>query len=137
MKRGVLPTQVAEVMEQGRRPRAQRGLRAALTAHAGVGIVTAALAGERRRRSVVATLAEWRELVAGAGGHASGVGAARREGARAVWDDAGAAGRIMQGIKAQLDPSGILNPGRFVGASRTAMAHAALRAPAARSLCTA
>jgi len=32
-----------------------------------------------------------------------------------VWDDAGAAGRLMQRIKAQLDPSNVLNPGRFVG----------------------
>jgi glycolate oxidase FAD binding subunit len=31
-----------------------------------------------------------------------------------VWDDAGAAGRIMQRIKAQLDPQNLLNPGRFV-----------------------
>ena len=33
-----------------------------------------------------------------------------------VWDDPGAARcGIMKGIKEQLDPSGILNPGRFVG----------------------
>ena len=31
-----------------------------------------------------------------------------------VWDDPGAAGRIMQRIKAQLDPHNVLNPGRFV-----------------------
>ena len=31
-----------------------------------------------------------------------------------VWDDAGAAGRIMQRIKQQLDPRNVLNPGRFV-----------------------
>jgi len=31
-----------------------------------------------------------------------------------VWDDPGAAERIMQRIKAQLDPLNILNPGRFV-----------------------
>jgi glycolate oxidase FAD binding subunit len=31
-----------------------------------------------------------------------------------VWDDPGAAGRIMERIKAQLDPRNILNPGRFV-----------------------
>ena len=31
-----------------------------------------------------------------------------------VWDDLGAAGRLMQGIKAQLDPKNLLNPGRFV-----------------------
>ena len=28
--------------------------------------------------------------------------------------DPGAAGRIMQRIKAQLDPGNILNPGRFI-----------------------
>ena len=32
-----------------------------------------------------------------------------------VWDDLGAASRLMQRIKAQLDPKGnLLNPGRFV-----------------------
>ena len=32
-----------------------------------------------------------------------------------VWDEAGAAGRLMKRIKAQLDPNNLLNPGRFVG----------------------
>ena len=31
-----------------------------------------------------------------------------------VWDDAGAAGRIMRRIKEELDPKNVLNPGRFV-----------------------
>ena len=31
-----------------------------------------------------------------------------------VWDDPGASGRIMQRIKAQLDPHNLLNPCRFV-----------------------
>jgi glycolate oxidase FAD binding subunit len=31
-----------------------------------------------------------------------------------VWDDPGAAGRIMRRIKTQLDPLGLLNPGRFL-----------------------
>jgi glycolate oxidase FAD binding subunit len=31
-----------------------------------------------------------------------------------MWDDPGAAARIMQRIKAQLDPNNVLNPGRFV-----------------------
>ena len=31
-----------------------------------------------------------------------------------VWDQSGAALRIMQRIKSQLDPDGILNPGRFL-----------------------
>ena len=32
-----------------------------------------------------------------------------------VWDNPGPALRIMQRIKSQLDPAGLLNPGRFVG----------------------
>ena len=32
-----------------------------------------------------------------------------------VWDLPGAAGPLMQGPKARLDPQGVLNPGRFVG----------------------
>jgi glycolate oxidase FAD binding subunit len=32
-----------------------------------------------------------------------------------VWDAGGPSLRLMQGIKARLDPRGILNPGRFVG----------------------
>ena len=57
-----------------------------------------------------------------------------------MWDDAGAAGRIMQRIKAQLDPSNVLNPGRFVaGHLSVAHAHATRRraagpAHAARAL---
>ena len=31
-----------------------------------------------------------------------------------VWDDAGPAGRLMQRIKAQLDPNNVLNHGRLV-----------------------
>jgi FAD/FMN-containing dehydrogenase len=31
-----------------------------------------------------------------------------------VWEDLGAAGRLMRRIKAQLDPANLLNPGRFV-----------------------
>jgi glycolate oxidase FAD binding subunit len=32
----------------------------------------------------------------------------------AVWDDPGPAARLMQRIKGQVDPAGMLNPGRFV-----------------------
>ena len=32
-----------------------------------------------------------------------------------VWGDPGPAGRLMVGIKRRYDPTGCLNPGRFVG----------------------
>jgi len=33
----------------------------------------------------------------------------------AVWDTPGPDSRIMRQLKAELDPRGILNPGRFLG----------------------
>ncbi|HYB43740.1 MAG TPA: FAD-binding oxidoreductase [Candidatus Methylomirabilis sp.] len=117
MRWGVLPTQLAELMEQGATIAQKNGLRAALTAHAGVGIATAALFGDGAGAdAVVATLAEWRTVVNGAGGHAAVERAPLAVKERvSVWDEPGAAVRIMKAIKERLDPGGILNPGRFVG----------------------
>lgn len=117
MKLGVLPTQVVELMEQGAAAVQRRGLRAAFAAHVGVGIVSAALAGDGASpEGVIAVLAEWRAMAAGCGGHAmlewAPLGVKER---LPVWDAAGPAHRIMQRIKEQLDPRGILNPGRFAG----------------------
>lgn len=114
---GVLPTQVAELMEQGAGVARARGLQTAWAAHAGVGVVRAALIADREAREpgpVAAVLGEWREMARAGGGHATLEWAPLAVKAQvAVWDDLGAAGRIMQRIKAQLDPKGILNPGRF------------------------
>jgi glycolate oxidase FAD binding subunit len=83
-----------------------------------VGVVQAALFSARERQEltpVAATLADWRGIARGGNGHAVlewAPLAVKSE--LPVWDDAGAAGRIMQRIKAQLDPRNILNPGRFV-----------------------
>ena len=117
MKWGVLPTQVAEVVEQGGAVAQRNGLRATFRAHAGVGIATAALSGGGAdTNAVVATLTEWRGMINGAGGHALVEWAPLAVKERiAVWDTPGPALRIMQGIKARLDPRGILNPGRFAG----------------------
>jgi len=115
MKWGVLPTQLGEVMEQGAAIAQRNGLRAAMAAHAGVGIVSAVLAGGAAN-AVVATLTDWRAMVVGAGGHALVEWAPLAVKERvAVWDVPGPSGRIMQAIKQRLDPRGILNPGRFVG----------------------
>jgi glycolate oxidase FAD binding subunit len=114
----VLPTLVAELMEQGAAMAKQRGLRTAWTSHAGVGVVTAALGspGDRPDLNAVASaLGEWRALARSGGGHATLEWAPLAVKSEvAVWDDLGAASRVMQRIKAQLDPTNLLNPGRFV-----------------------
>jgi len=117
MKWGVLPTQVSELMERGGAIARQSGLRAAFSAHAGLGIVQAVLgaAGGDAER-LAQTLSEWRALVVAAGGHALVEWAPLAVKERiAVWDAPGPGHRIMREIKAELDPRGILNPGRFVG----------------------
>jgi glycolate oxidase FAD binding subunit len=116
MKWAVLPTQVAELMEAGAAAAQRNGLVGALTAHAGVGIVTAVLAGGTNPNAVVSTLTEWRALVNRVDGHAMIEWAPLAVKERvAVWDAAGPTLRLMKGIKERLDPRGILNPGRFVG----------------------
>ncbi len=119
MRWGVLPTQVAELIEHGGDMARRHGLGAAFTAHAGVGIVTAILgggSGAAAASTVAAALGDWRALVRDASGHATLEWAPLAVKERVpVWDPPGAPHRIMQRLKAELDPSGILNPGRFVG----------------------
>jgi glycolate oxidase FAD binding subunit len=60
-------------------------------------------------------LEDWRASARAGGGHASVTWAPLPvKSALPVWDDAAAAGRLMQRIKTQLDPNNVLNPGRFV-----------------------
>jgi len=115
MSLSVLPTLVVDTMEQGALVARQRGLVSAWAAHAGVGAVTGALQAGADSAAVTAVLAEWRTIARAGGGHASLTWAPLGVKAQLpAWDDAGAAGRIMQRIKAQLDPGNVLNPGRFV-----------------------
>ena len=119
MRLSVLPTLVGETMEHGAGAGRQRGLHTAWAADAGVGAVTAAVfTGDVHPQpaSLAALLGEWREMAHSGGGHATLEWAplAVKE-LVPVWDDLGAAARIMRGIKLQLDPRQILNPGRFVG----------------------
>jgi glycolate oxidase FAD binding subunit len=118
MRLVILPAMVSETMEQGAGVARHHGLAAAWSAHAGVGVLTAALFSPSEAPDVTpitAVLGAWRALARGAAGHARlewAPLAVKR--AVPVWDEPGAAGKIMQRIKAQLDPHGILNPGRFV-----------------------
>ena len=116
MKWGVLPSQVADVMAEGRDVAVKHGLPAAFAAHAGVGIVSAVLGESADAGEVAATVEEWRRLVNGRGGHAALEWAPLAVKERVpVWDAPGPAQRIMKRLKSELDPRGILNPGRFVG----------------------
>jgi glycolate oxidase FAD binding subunit len=118
MALAVLPSQVAESMEQGAGIARARGLASAWVAHAGVGVVRGAVAsepGSKETSALAAVLAEWRDMARAGGGHANLERAPLAVKSQVpVWDDPGAAGRIMERIKAQLDPRNILNPGRFV-----------------------
>ena len=114
----VLPSQVADLMEQGAGVARARGLASAWAAHAGVGVVRAALASAGRGTepsAIAAVLQDWRNLARAGGGHGTLEWAPLAVKSQVpVWDDPGATGRIMERIKAQLDPRNILNPGRFV-----------------------
>jgi glycolate oxidase FAD binding subunit len=115
----VLPTVVTELMEQGAAAARDRGLTSAWEAHAGAGVVTATLfsADERQEPKPIAGLVgEWRAMARASGGYATLERAPLAvKSQMPVWDDLGAATRLMQRIKAQLDPKDILNPGRFIG----------------------
>ena len=114
----VLPSQVADLMEQGAGAARARGLASAWAAHAGVGVVHAALASDvtpKAPTAIAAVLQEWRERARAGGGHGTLEWAPLAVKSQVpVWDDPGAAGRVMERIKTQLDPRNILNPGRFV-----------------------
>ncbi|MBI4271305.1 MAG: FAD-binding oxidoreductase [Candidatus Rokubacteria bacterium] len=118
MSFALLPTQVTETMEQGANAARARGFHTAWAAHAGVGVVSAAIAPEPARPEpapLAAVLAEWREMAHAGGGRATLEWAPLAVKAQVpVWDDPGAAGRIMQRIKREFDPRNVLNPGRFV-----------------------
>jgi glycolate dehydrogenase FAD-binding subunit len=115
MSFSVLPTLVTETMEQGAQSARQRGLASAWAAHAGVGAITGALLAGRDPAAVATVLAEWRAIATAGGGHATLTWAPLAVKSQVpVWGDTGPAGRIMQRIKAQLDPNNVLNPGRFV-----------------------
>jgi glycolate oxidase FAD binding subunit len=78
-------------------------------------VVTGALLAGGETATVSAVLGDWRAIAHAGGGHANLMRAPLAVKAQVpMWDDPGAAARIMQRIKAQLDPNNVLNPGRFV-----------------------
>ena len=117
MRFAVLPSQVADTIEQGAAAARGRGLVSAWAAHAGVGVIIGALASTGRQETgpVVSALGDWRGIARAGGGFATLESAPLAvKAAVPVWDDMAAAGRVMKRIKAELDPKNILNPGRFI-----------------------
>ena len=116
---GVLPAEVGAYLAGARATAQAGGFELAAVAQAGHGLVTLVLApggAPRPAAATAAVLAAWREAARARGGHLAvewaplGV----RE-ACPVWDPPGPAVELMRGLKARLDPQGVLNPGRFVG----------------------
>jgi glycolate dehydrogenase FAD-binding subunit len=121
MRFAVLPSQVPDLAEQGAGAARARGFNSAWAAHAGVGVVTGALAPSEALRDVgaiAAVLGDWRAVARANGGFATLESAPISVKSMVpVWDDLGAAARIMKRIKNQLDPKNLLNPDRIVGAA--------------------
>jgi glycolate oxidase FAD binding subunit len=112
----VLPAQVADVIAEAASIAGAGGLEAAFVAHAGTGLVRGVLGGGEGLPDVAGTLGRWRALARARGGQALLESAPLALKERVpVWDAPGPALRVMQRIKAELDPRGVLNPGRFVG----------------------
>jgi len=118
-KIALLPTQVAAVFTEGERIARRGRVQVVLVSHFGLGIVTALFALGGAGQSVdplVDALLGWREMVRGMGGQLAIEAAPQAVKEKvSVWDPPDASVRIMERIKAELDPKGILNPGRFVG----------------------
>ena len=115
---GVLPAAVGPYLAAAHGTAAAAGFEVAGVAQAqGVVTLVLAAAGAPPPTTVTAAvLAEWRAAARARDGHlvVEWAPLGVRE-ACPVWDPPGAAMGLMRGLKARLDPQGVLNPGRFVG----------------------
>lgn len=120
VKVALLPTQVAAYLGDAGAAVGAAGLRLFGGAHAGVGVLRLLLAAPEgvtaEASRTVKALALLRDAARAAAGEllVEWAPLAVKE-EISVWEPAGPAVRLMQRIKAQLDPQGTMNPGRFVG----------------------
>jgi glycolate oxidase FAD binding subunit len=118
---GVLPADVPAYLETAAAAARVAGVRLAAVAHAGRGVVTLILAATGAEpppaAATIEVLTRCRDAARVHAGQLvlewAPLGV--RE-ACPVWDEVpGPAITLMRGLKARLDPHGVLNPGRFVG----------------------
>jgi glycolate oxidase FAD binding subunit len=115
---GVLPADVGAYLGAAEVAARTAGFELAAVAYAGHGLITLCLVSGGAPRPVAATaavLAEWRAAARERGGHlvVEWAPLGVRE-TCPVWDPPGPGVDLMRGLKARLDPQGVLNPGRFV-----------------------
>ncbi len=111
VKIGVLPTQVGEIATRAEEIAQKYHTECLLAAHA-VGIVDVALVGG----DVVPAIEEMRQAAIALGGHLTIQRAPQEIRERVdVWGPTQSDFAVMQKLKHEFDPNGVLNPGRFVG----------------------
>jgi glycolate oxidase FAD binding subunit len=116
---GVLPADIGAYLGAAQATGRMAGFELAAVAHPGHGLVTLVLApggAPRPAATTAAVLAGWRDAARARGGHlvVEWAPLGVRE-VCPVWDPPGPSVNLMRGLKARLDPQGVLNPGRFVG----------------------
>jgi glycolate oxidase FAD binding subunit len=112
VKIGVLPTQIIETAAQAQKLAVSNGLGCSILAHA-VGILLVALDGDSAHLEVA--IVALRDAVAARRGHLVVQRAPRELRERIdVWGATPTAFDTMKKLKLELDPNGILNPGRFI-----------------------
>ena len=113
LKIGVVPTKINEAAAQAQRIADSNGLDCSVIGHA-VGVIFVAFDGDGGRlERAISTL---RDAIIALGGHLIIQRGSRELRERVgVWGPTGTGFGVMTKLKQELDPNGILNPGRFVG----------------------
>jgi len=113
VKIGVMPSQVAQLAAQAQDYAARYGMGCVLLAHA-IGIIYIALEG--LPEGAVGAITLLRESALACNGHLVVLRAPEELAKRVdVWGPAPRGLGLMKKLKQELDPNGVLNPGRFVG----------------------
>ncbi|MGH3089329.1 MAG: FAD-binding oxidoreductase [Rubrobacteraceae bacterium] len=114
VKIGAFPAELAGVIEAVEGAARRKGVKARLTGHAATGVTFVGLSGEEE--NVVDVVEEMREIIVRKGGSVVVREAPASLKKRIeVWGPAGDYFELTRRMKEKFDPSGTINPGRFLG----------------------